>query len=313
MQQFKGIEHVAQLGGAVSRQLLPIPYWAALISKFTHPSPPCTIDGTTIQNDHEWLQPSNGLGDQPYSEIGSILLTFELQHYCTRHSFIQSFQWRTILICIRQQIVCRFQQEINSGTEHLHTTITASFRFPSCVLWTCAIGWFHLVVSTLFSVHIFHINKSGRVGVESAWNLIPGCSPFICSFATTLPCVQSLERIAWKELSGKVNPSVHVWKDETTHGLGMRCGLGSLLHISELNSAILFLRLKNKIALFSSEMCRRLPSPHLIPRPWTGNTYFWFIHSWVLPCHKIEKYTGCSFSPGQPSSYPTVALRCQRA
>ena len=39
------------------------------------------------------------------------------------------------------------------------------------------------------------------------------------------------------------------------HGSGMRCGLGSLVHISELNSAIAFLSVKNAIALFSSEMC----------------------------------------------------------
>ena len=38
------------------------------------------------------------------------------------------------------------------------------------------------------------------------------------------------------------------------HGLGMRCGLGNIVHISELNSAIAFLSLKNAIALFSSEM-----------------------------------------------------------
>ena len=53
------------------------------------------------------------------------------------------------------------------------------------------------------------------------------------------------------------------------HGvaIGMRCGLGSLVRISELNSAIAFLSLKNAIALFSSEMCTKLPSPHLIPEP----------------------------------------------
>ena len=52
-----------------------------------------------------------------------------------------------------------------------------------------------------------------------------------------------------------------------THGLGMRCGLGNLFVISELNSAIIFLSLKNAIALFSSEMRTKLPSPHLIPEP----------------------------------------------
>ena len=51
----------------------------------------------------------------------------------------------------------------------------------------------------------------------------------------------------------------------TGHGLGMRCGLGSLVRISELNSAIAFLRIKHAIALFSSEMRTKLPSPHLIP------------------------------------------------
>ena len=53
----------------------------------------------------------------------------------------------------------------------------------------------------------------------------------------------------------------------TSHGSGMRCGLGNLFVISELNSAIIFLSLKNMIALFSSEMTNRFPSPHLIPRP----------------------------------------------
>ena len=50
------------------------------------------------------------------------------------------------------------------------------------------------------------------------------------------------------------------------HCLGMRSGLGSTLVISELNSAIAFLSLKNAIALFSSEMTRVVPSPLLIPR-----------------------------------------------
>ena len=50
-------------------------------------------------------------------------------------------------------------------------------------------------------------------------------------------------------------------------GSGMRRGLGNIKFISELNSAIAFLRLKNAIALFSSEMSYMLPSPHLIPRP----------------------------------------------
>ena len=45
----------------------------------------------------------------------------------------------------------------------------------------------------------------------------------------------------------------------------MRCGLGSLVRVSELNSAIAFLSLKNAIALFSSEMYTKLPSPHLTP------------------------------------------------
>ena len=35
---------------------------------------------------------------------------------------------------------------------------------------------------------------------------------------------------------------------------GMRCGLGNLFVISELNSAIVFLSRKNMIALFSSEI-----------------------------------------------------------
>ena len=51
------------------------------------------------------------------------------------------------------------------------------------------------------------------------------------------------------------------------HGLGMRCGLGNINFISELNSAIAFLSLKNAIALFSSEMNLMFPSPHLIPEP----------------------------------------------
>ena len=37
---------------------------------------------------------------------------------------------------------------------------------------------------------------------------------------------------------------------------GRDVDLEAPLHISELNSAILFLSLKNRIALFSSEMCR---------------------------------------------------------
>ena len=50
---------------------------------------------------------------------------------------------------------------------------------------------------------------------------------------------------------------------------GWDVDLEAPLHISELNSAIAFLSLKNGIALwFSSEMCRDDSSPHLIPRPW---------------------------------------------
>ena len=56
----------------------------------------------------------------------------------------------------------------------------------------------------------------------------------------------------------------------TPHGLGVRCGLGSPGHISELNNAIAFVRLKNAIALlaFGSKMCPGRSSPHLTTRPW---------------------------------------------
>ena len=50
-------------------------------------------------------------------------------------------------------------------------------------------------------------------------------------------------------------------------GLGMRCVLGSMSLISELDSAIESLSLKNAIAISSSEMSYMLPSPRLIPRP----------------------------------------------
>ena len=50
------------------------------------------------------------------------------------------------------------------------------------------------------------------------------------------------------------------------HCLGTRSGLGTTLTISELNSAIAFFRLKNAIALFSSEMVKVVPRPLLVPR-----------------------------------------------
>ena len=49
---------------------------------------------------------------------------------------------------------------------------------------------------------------------------------------------------------------VGVARGWTGHCLGMRSGLGTTLIISELNSAIAFFRIKNAIALFSSEMTR---------------------------------------------------------
>ena len=49
----------------------------------------------------------------------------------------------------------------------------------------------------------------------------------------------------------------------TCHGLGMRCGLGSLVHISELNSAIAFLRQLNyerkpSARCFTCTLCQRV-------------------------------------------------------
>ena len=76
----------------------------------------------------------------------------------------------------------------------------------------------------------------------------------------------------------------------------MRFGLGSLVQISELNSAIAFLSpknaialfswLKNAIALFSSEICTKLPSPHLIPEPWYDHRCMGRVHPWAFQPHR---------------------------
>ena len=75
--------------------------------------------------------------------------------------------------------------------------------------------------------------------------------------------------IAATMVTSSLDASVEEWKKgaKIHHGSGMRCGLGNLFVISELNSAIIFFRLKNMIVLFSSQMTNRFPSPHLIPRP----------------------------------------------